>query len=89
MQLFERSEFCIFRNGFTISWELDKVKLEAVARAFSRKHLFENASLVLVLFCGEKSTERNALHVKNMELGILSLELPMMVRAFHQGTCPF
>ncbi|MFA6136631.1 MAG: hypothetical protein WC667_00960 [Sulfurimonas sp.] len=43
MQLFERSEFCIFRNGFAIYWELDAVKLEAVARAF------------LILFCGEKS----------------------------------
>ena len=34
MQLFERSEFCIFRNGFTIYWEPNEVRLEAVARAF-------------------------------------------------------
>ena len=41
MQLFERSEFCIFRNEFTYSWELDEVKLEAVARVFDT-------------FCGQK-----------------------------------
>ncbi|MBU0631920.1 hypothetical protein KKA17_04680 [bacterium] len=51
MQLSERSEFCIFRNGFALSWEPNEVRLEAVARAFC------------VLFCGEKSTEKNALHV--------------------------
>jgi hypothetical protein len=28
------SEFYVFRNGFTLSWELAKGKLEAVARAF-------------------------------------------------------